>query len=324
MILRLALMLTVIGCGREEPIDAPETVGDRRQSVAIQLNWFPEAEHGGVYQAAAGGIYEASGLDVDIRPGGRATPIAPELQLGRAQFAICNADDVVLFRRTGADIVAVMAVAQNHPRCILVRADSDVETFDDLAGMTLQRQPGRLFLEFLRSRNYLDGVTEVPYGGSVAPMMADPKVCIQAYSFSEPLLAHQAGMETRSLMVSDLGWNPYSSVLVTTGNMVRQNADVVQSVVAATREGWRRYLDDPTVGNAAVLSANRHGMTAEALEFGVDGLRRLAYVDDVDRESIGAMSADRWETLVTQIDELLGDDGEPVAASECFTLQFLR
>ena len=220
-------------------------------------------------------------LDVEIRPGGRATPVGPELQLERCQFAIANADDVVLFRQQEMDIVAVLAAMQNHPRCIIVQDESGVESFDDLSGMTLQRQAGRGFVEFMRSRGLLDGVQEVPYHGSVASLVADPMIAIQGYSFAEPLLAEQQGVKVRTLMVSDLGFNPYSSVLITTGKLIRDRPELVRTFVQAARVGWQNYVTDPAIGNEAILSANQHGMTPEVLEFGSDGLRSLAMPNGV-------------------------------------------
>lgn len=327
-ILVLLAIVSVVsgGCRRGDPGDE----GPRRSGVAaaatrqavIQLNWYPEAEHGGVYQAIADGTYEAEGLEISVRPGGRAVMVAPELGLGRAQFAIVNADDVVIFRREGSDVVALMAAVQDHPRCILVRADSGVEGWEDLAGMTLQRQPGRMFLEFLRARGFLDGVREVGYSG-VAGLVQDPKMAIQGYSFAEPLQLREQGVEPRTLMVSELGWNPYSSVLVTTGKLIRDDPELVRDVVRATRQGWRNYLADPRLGNEAILQANRYGMTAEALEFGVQELRRLALPDDAPPASVGVMAPERWEQLVRQIDELDPGNAGKVRADACYTTEFL-
>ena len=143
-------LLAIGGCNssidnsRLEPSAADDTGAET--TVLVQLNWYPEAEHGGVYQAAADGTYAEADLQVEIRPGGRATPVAPELELGRVHFAFANADDVVVYRREGMDIVAVLAAMQDSPRCILVREDSGAKSFEDLAGMTLQRQTGRPFL----------------------------------------------------------------------------------------------------------------------------------------------------------------------------------
>ncbi|NND98926.1 MAG: ABC transporter substrate-binding protein [Pirellulaceae bacterium] len=290
------------------------------ERVSVQLNWKAESEHGGLYQAEADGIFRDAGLSVQIRPGGINAPIGPELELARCQFAMANADDVVLLRNEGVDIVAVLAAMQNHPRCIVVRADSGIETFDDLAGKTFQHGP-RPFVEFMRRKGLLKNVKEVPYQGSVAPLVADPDVTMQGYSFSEPLLAGQQGVKVRTLMVSDLGFNPYSSVLVTTGTMIRDQPDLVRRFVQATRKGWQNYLTDPTNGNQAILEANDQ-MTSEALKLGMDELRKLAMPSGTPLESVGQMSDDRWQTLVQQLRDLELIDAN-VQPNDCFTLDFL-
>ncbi|WP_164104638.1 ABC transporter substrate-binding protein [Candidatus Laterigemmans baculatus] len=322
----LFLALLAAGCNRSSTSSEggrEEADGASLPRVTIQLNWYPESEHGGVYAAQAAGLYSAAGVDVAIRPGGQGTRVAPELAMGRIEFAFANADDVVLFRQEGVDVVAVLAAMQNHPRCILVRADSRVESFEQLRGMTLQRQAGRPFLAFLRSRGLLEGVREVPYAGSVAELVTSKDTAIQAYSFAEPLLAEQQGVEVRTLMLSDLGWNPYSSVLVTTGGMIREQPDLVRRVVSATQRGWQQYLEDPAEGNAAILAANRHGMTAEVLEFGSEGLRELALPEGFSRAEVGKMTLERWQMLIDQMAELELVDPAKVQASDCFTTEFL-
>ena len=313
--------ITFAGC---KPRTTPVAeVRDGKRNVAVQLNWYAEAEHGGVYQAAADGTYEAAGFNVEVRPGGRATPVAAEVVLGRADFAITNADDVALFRAEGADIVAVMASMQDHPRCILVREDSGVNSLDGLSGLTLQRQEGQGFIEFLRLNGKLEGVREVPYHGSVSGLVGDPKVAIQAYSIAEPFLAKGEGANVRSLMVSDLGWNPYCSVLVTRGELIREQPELVRDFVAATITGWQNYLADPTKGNAAILAANQHGMTAEAVQFGSTELVSLAVPEPMQVAELGKMEPDRWQTLITQMEQVQLLKPGAVKAEDCYTREFL-
>lgn len=292
--------------------------------IVVQLNWFPESEHGGLYQAKAEGLYTAAQLNVTINPGGKQSPIGPELELGRSQFAMANADDVMLFREQGMDVVAVMAAMQDHPRCILVRQDSGVDSFADLSGKTLQRQGGRAFVEFMRSKGILDGVQEVPYQGTITSLIADPNIVIQAYSCSEPLLAEQQNVAVKTLMLSDLGFNPYSSVLVTTGTLIREQPEMVQEFVDATREGWRHYLADGKLANELILAANPEGMTPEALEFGAKAMQELAMPGDADPETIGMMTQERWATLLQQLSDLKLVDRNKVKAEDCFTLEFLK
>lgn len=313
------LAIVLVGCSRP----AGQGGFEGLQRVSVQLNWYAEAEHGGIYQAAAENTYREAGFTAAIRPGGPATQIAAEVAMGRADFAVANADDVVLARARGADVVTVMAAMQNHPRCILVREDSGVTGFDDLRGMTLQRQPGQAFVEFLRRAGKLDGVREAPYHGTVASLVHDPKIAIQAYSYAEPYVARGEGVDVRVLMLSDLGWNPYSSVLVTSGKLIREQPDKVRRFVAASRSGWQSYLVDPSAGNKAILADNRHGMTAEALEFGARELVSLAMPEPMTLADVGTMSAERWEQLVSQMEELDLIDPGQVRAEECYTLEFL-
>jgi NitT/TauT family transport system substrate-binding protein len=314
------------GCSSSDSAVNPAPASDGTtgpKTVRVQLNWYPESEHGGVFQAKADQTYAKADLQVEIRPGGPGTQVAPELELGRVDFAFANADDVVLARRQGTDVVAVLAAMQNSPRCILVQTGSGVKGFDTLAGMTLQLQPGRLFAEFMRAKGILEQVQVVPYQGTVAGLVADRKIGIQGYSFAEPLLAQQEGVEVQVLMVSDLGWNPYSSVLVTRGELIRTDPERVRQFVQATKVGWQNYLRDPALGNEAILAANEHGMTREALEFGSAGLKSLALPEGMNMDQVGTMSLQRWQTLVQQIDELTPDAAGKVKPEDCFTTEFL-
>ncbi len=322
--LQLSLLITLlamgIGCSSKQPF-APDE--QRLQSVTLMLNWYPEAEHGGFYAAKEHGIFERYGLDVDIRPGGPNAPVAQELVVGRVQFAIGNADDVLLFRNEGVPVVALMAPIQNTPRCVLVRADSGVEQLSGLKGFVLQANVGRPFLDFMRSAGLLEGVQVVPYGGSVAKLVTDKKTAIQAYSFSEPFMAKQQGVEVRSLMLSDVGYNPYASCLLANESYVKDHRDIVARMVVACREGWQHYLQHPEATNQAILAKNSQGMTAEALAFGVSELKPLCLPEGLAPEQLGQMSLPRWQQLVDQFIQLKLIDGSKVQADQVFDSSFL-
>ena len=55
--------------------------------VSYTLNWYPQAEHGGLFHAKADGIYERYGLDVTIRPGGPSRVHRQRLRLPRGKPA---------------------------------------------------------------------------------------------------------------------------------------------------------------------------------------------------------------------------------------------
>lgn len=316
----ICLLLPALVSCHSSNSSAPEADGKDR--VVLMLNWFPEAEHGGFYAAQVHGIFERFGLEVEIRPGGPTAPVAQELVAGRVQFAIGNADDVLVFREQDVPVVSLLAPIQNTPRCILVHQASKAESLSDLSGMTFQAGAGRPYLSFMESKGLLEGVQVVPYSG-VPKFVTDPNSAIQAYSFSEPLLAQQQGAEVRVMMLSDIGFNPYASCLLATEETIVQNPDLVARMVVACREGWRKYFEAPEETNAAILAANAHGMTQEALEFGVQELRPLCLPEGVSPEEIGVMSAERWQVLTDQFVELGIIDRDQFKADSVFTMEFI-
>lgn len=319
-----SLVLCAAVCGCSANRSSPRGSGDvgGLDEVVLMLNWYPEAEHGGFYAAEVHGIFERYGLDVTIQPGGPNAPVAQELVAGRVQFAVGNADDVLLFQQQDAEVVALLAPIQNTPRCILVREESAVMDLKSLAGLRLQANAGRPFLDFMKSQGLLENVQVVPYSGTVANFVADENTAIQAYSFSEPLLAQQQGVQVRKLMLSDVGFNPYASCLVSTGDFIAENEDLVSRMVIACREGWEKYLNESVETNKAIVAVNAHGMTTEALEFGVGELKPLCIPEGSDPNGLGTMTESRWSQLIEQFSNLGLVEDSKVTVDKVFTNQF--
>ena len=67
----------------------------------MMLDYFPNADHAGIYAAQAAGLYEKAGLDVKIQP--PPDPSAPLklLRAGRADVAISYEPELLLARDAG-------------------------------------------------------------------------------------------------------------------------------------------------------------------------------------------------------------------------------
>ena len=316
------LLSLMLGCSSQPPQTKPTASTDaalKRDKIKILMNWYPEAEHGGFYAAFVHGIYEKHGLDVEILPGGRSSAVTPELVLGRIQFGVGNADDVLMALSEGSNLVALMAPLQTGPRCVIVREDSGIQTLADLKNIKLEADTGRPFIPFLKQKGLLDpSIQIVPYFGSTAQIVAGPGVAQQGYSFSEPFLIEQQGVRVRNLMLADVGWNPYACCLLATDEYLAENPGIVSRVVKASIEGWQQYLRDPQKTNEYILTQNSQGMTKEALDYGVTALQSLCLPDPMPEERLGEMTSERWSTLRDQMIELKLIDGEKVKAEQAF------
>jgi NitT/TauT family transport system substrate-binding protein len=321
-----SVLLIAFGCSGSTSSISGVSIGDSKSAsdkITLLLNWYPEAEHGGFYAALVHGIFEKHGLQVEIKPGGKTTVVPQELTIGRIQFGVGNADDVLMAREQSAPLVALMAPMQIGPRCIMVREDSGINSFEELKDITLQIDPARPYVPFMKSKGLLaENVKTVPYFGTVAQLVSDPRTAQQAYSFSEPLMAEQQGVKVKNLMMSDIGYNPYASVLISTEDYLKSHADVAKRMVAACVEGWTKYLESPEETNQYVLAQNRQGMTEEALAYGVTNLKPLCLPEGFDPVKLGAMDETRWETLASQLRELKMIS-DKVKAVEAFTTDFL-
>lgn len=316
----VAVVVAAVGCSAPRRDPAPAADGAAgRDKVKLLLDWYPEAEHGGFYAALVHGIFEKHGLDVEIVPGGRTSAVTPELVLGRAQFGVGNADGVLLGRSEESPLVALMAPLQVGPRCIMVRKDSGIESFEGLKNMKLEAQAGQPDIEFLKRGGFLDSsVQVVPYFGSVAQLVAGPGTAQQGYSFSEPFLAAEEGVPVNVLMLSELGWNPYGCCLLSTDAYVAAHGDIARRMVVASIEGWQRYLRDPAETNAYILSQNQQGMTREALDYGAEALKPLCLPEGMLESDLGQMSVDRWVSLYEQLVALELIDPAKVKPEDCF------
>src|SRR3990172_12386968 len=118
----LLAVLALAGCGkaaatspksRAAGTGGNETVatarGERKDptliDVTLQLNWFPEAEHGGFFAALVHGYYQEEGLNVEILPGGPETPVVQQVARRAAPFGVVNADNVLFGRAQQPPVV---------------------------------------------------------------------------------------------------------------------------------------------------------------------------------------------------------------------------
>jgi len=268
-------------------------------ATTIALNWFPEAEHGGYFAAQAAGLYKAKGLDVQLLPGGPGAPVLQEVATGRADFGVSNADEVLIARAQGVPVVALLAPIQTSPRVIMVHEESGIKTLAGLENLTLAIEPQAPFTNFLKKKLPLKGVRFVPYTGSVAPFLASKDFAQQAYSISEPFVAIQKGAKVRNLYVSDLGYNPYTSVLVVSEKTLKDTA-LVRKVVEASQRGWVKYLEDSHPADALIREANSQ-VDQATLDYGHTEIMKLARDADTEKGGIGVQTAARWNDLRNQL-----------------------
>src|SRR5690606_35318114 len=138
----------------------------------------------------------------------------------------------------------------------MVQEETGIERLADLRDVTLALNAINAFSAWLQARAPLEGVRSVPYTVGFAPSLLCKRYAQQAYSFSEPYIAGREGARVRNLMLADIDFNPYTSLLVTTRGRLEGRAEEVGAVARAAAAGWREYLRDPEPANRLIHAAN--------------------------------------------------------------------
>lgn len=296
-ILVVSVLLVASGLAAEKPLF----------KITVQLDWIPEPEHGGLYQAQARGFFREAGLDVVLIPGGPGAHVLPSVATGKADIGQADSTSALLQQAEGLPFVQFAAVFQDDPAGILVHADSAVQKFEDLQGKTIIARPGWPFLQFLQKKYSLK-VNVVPQNFSVTAFLTGKDALQQGYFIAEPFHVVKAGGKMpRFLSTWDAGFRSYA-VLVTNKKFAREHPAELQAFFRANIRGWRDYLEgDPTPAHEALKKANSAN-TDEFMAFSRKMIIDEKLVTGRDATGgpgqVGRLDAARYTTQIAQLEEL--------------------
>jgi NitT/TauT family transport system substrate-binding protein len=266
-----------------------------QDKLTVVTTWFAQAEHGGVYQAVATGLYKKHGLDVTVKMGGPQVNGVQLLLAGQADF-IMNYDFAVLQGvEKGFPLVTVAAPFQFDIQGIMTRDDvPDLGALKDKTILVAGTGTTYWWPWFKKKYGYSDAQMR-PYTFNLQPFFNDPTIVQQAFPSSEPYQAEQKGLKARFFLLSAEGYPPYTQAITTTQKVIAEKPDVVGRFVRASLEGWKSYLENPAPANALIKKDNPN-MTDGQLAYGLAKLKELQVVTggDAARGGIGIMTDERW------------------------------
>ena len=294
--------------------------------VSYTLNWYPQAEHGGLFHAKAAGIYERAGLDVTIRPGGPQVNVHQLLAAGQTDFIMGTAMRTLNAQAQGVPIVSVFAVFQKDPQTLVTHAGVG---HDNLAA--LKGKPIRLpaiartnYWPWLKSKF---GFTDEQIRGfepGYGALGSDKMLSQQGFVTNDSWNARKAGLNLQSLLLADFGWANYATTIDATEKTIRERPDMVRAFVRATQEGWKGYLANPAIAHAAIKQANPQ-MELELMAFSHGEMKRLGLIESGDARGgrIGIMTDARWAQFTKEM-QAAGALPANLDWKKAYTLQFVK
>ncbi len=233
--------------------NTPRVVAQEEEKVAYRLKWLFNVSVVGDLWAQVNGNFAKRKLAVEVKPGGPERDAIKELELGRAQFGVASADQVIRAVSKGAPIVVLAQLFQTNPLHWIYRPDkTPFKSPADFKGRTVGITYGGNDETIMRALLAKYGITEnevklfsvrydyTPfYQGEVdfwplyinaqAPIIgAKLKKAGEQYSFVGP---------------ADFGIKFVANSVITSRQMLESHPDTVRRFITALLEGWREALD---------------------------------------------------------------------------------
>jgi NitT/TauT family transport system substrate-binding protein len=268
-----AALLAEAGCHRAAgpaPAGGPEP-------LRFQVDWYPQAEHGGFYQALAKGFYRDAGLDVTILSGRPGFTAQESVLAGVSDVAMARSDDLIKLVSDGKPLVIIGVFMEHDPQAILVHADGPIHAFADLNGRTIMAAPGATWVDYIRLKYHISFAT-IPVTFGIAQFMADRNFAQQCFLTNEPYYVEQSGAKARVLPLADSGYDPYR-VIFTTRAYLRDHGPALRAFLGASLRGWQDFMDgDPQPAMDVILKENAR-MSVPFLRYSTDAMRRYHLVE---------------------------------------------
>ena len=244
------------GCGKD---NATTAAGDAATAkpfpIRVQLDWFPEPEHGGLYQALAKGYFAKEGLDVTLLPGGSNVLVTQFVATGQADIGQSATTQVIQAVAGGLPVINIAAIFHRMPTGLMMHADNPITSFEQLNGKSIMARPEAVYIPYLKKKYHID-FTVIPQNFTSTQFLADKDFIQEGFFIAEPYFLEKAGAKVKWLPLWDAGYEPALTLFANT-KFAQDHPEQLRAFLRAFIQGWKEYLEgDPAAGNALIKKNN--------------------------------------------------------------------
>jgi NitT/TauT family transport system substrate-binding protein len=297
------------------------------EKIRFGLNWLPEGEHCGFFQAKAGGIYEKAGLDVELKGGGPDVNVPLLVSSGELDLGMGSSFTPLNMVDQGIPGVMVASYFQKDPQTLVAHPDQGISKLADIKGrpVMVAKFSQQEFWQFLKQKFGFTDDQLRPYTYSAAPFLADPTAIQQGYVTEDAfLLGAQMKKPPVVLLLADEGYQNYATGVFGLKPFLEKKPELVRAFVAATRQGYEACMaGDHAAGMKLMLAMNPdHG--EPLFHFKLKEMKGRGMVDGGDAKTlgIGAMTDARWKEFFDTM-TAAGVYGPKLDHRAAYTLKFL-
>jgi hypothetical protein len=326
--------------------------------IVIQTDWFPESEHGALYNLIGEG-YEVdteqrvvrgplvaggqdTGIEIEIRTGGPAIG-------GQTVAAVTYADDSINLAYANTEsqvlqwgptpLLSVVAPLEINPQIIYWDPATypNVKTLADLGeqDITINVFGGGVFSDvFVGEGIWNADQVDPSYDGSPARFIAeDGKIAQQGFASAEPYTYEHVFEEWMKPVayqtLHDAGFQVYSQMLAVRPDQLEELRPCLEAFVPMVQQSAVDFVNDPARANAIIIDAvdqyDDFWVYDEGLaDYSVQTQKDLGLVGNGPDDTLGNMDEARIQTVIDQIRDDAGlDVPDDLVAADVFTNEFI-
>lgn len=350
----LAMGLVAAACGGDDGPTSGE--GICPSPLVIQTDWFPESEHGALYQMVgddytvdtnnqivSGSLVsqgEDTDIDIEVRTGGPAIGFQPVSTQMYAEpnihIGYVSTDEAALFFADNPTI-AVVAPLEKNPQIIMWDPETypNVTSIADLGreGVTINHFAAATYVEVFVNQGILTADQVDPsYDGSPARFIAEGgTIAQQGFASAEP---HQYqnvyaewGKPVNYQLIHDAGLEMYSQALAIRAGDLENMRECLEWFVPVVQQAVVDFADDPARANEIIIDAVEQydsSWTYDGLlaNFSVNTQKELGLIGNGPDDTVGNMVTSRVQGVIDQM-SAAGMDVGGATAGDIVTNEFI-
>jgi ABC-type nitrate/sulfonate/bicarbonate transport system substrate-binding protein len=253
-----AAALALAACGGRS---AGPAAGRGGTPVTLMLDWYPNADHAGIYAALDRGEFARRGLDVTIQTPSDTTDQIQLVATGKADFGISYEHDLLLARAQGIPVQAVFALVQVPLNCVIALKSSGITHPAQLQGKkvgTAGTAGDQAILDAVVQADHGDPakVQNVNVGEDLVPSLIGRKVdaIVGGYWNWEAIQIEQQGYPVNVMRLDQWGVPTFNELIVVARGGVRP--ELARAFDAALSAGTAYAAAHPADSLTEILKAN--------------------------------------------------------------------
>jgi len=269
------------------------------KEVTLLMDWFPQGNQSGFWQAQFDNKYHDD-VTIKIKSGGPKVNTTSAVASGQVEFGLQASDSVMLANAKGAGLKGIFVSLNHVPYTLVYHPNTGVKSVKDLDGRPFAVKMGVTYWKWVKHTYGLNKVKEFPLTGDLGLFARTKNQFQQGYSLFLPARLDAKNVPNEQITVESLGYRPYS-VLFTTDKMIKENRELVQTVVDRLSISFHKSLVDPKPTRDFILSKSKK-VNAEIHNNAIELMKRDFLPQDWSK--IGCQNPNRWVELSNQMKEV--------------------